>query len=201
MVAEDAAGYLGQSVDNLCYLGAEEILDVLDGVVGVFHHVVQQGGADGGGAQPYLVAGDARHGDGVHDVRLAGAPLDAAVGLVGEVERLGDDFHPAAMLGVEVVAEQLLECLLYHLLLGLLFLFQRTILCHIVCLLALGQRYGFIFRSASILFSEVHLFRRTIGENAVRLLLGVSIISNLKSQLVKWRCCYCSDGCLANCFT
>ncbi len=44
-VAEDAARDFGETVDNLCYLWAEVLLDVFDGVVGVFDDVVEQGSA------------------------------------------------------------------------------------------------------------------------------------------------------------
>ena len=44
--AEDAAADLGQSVDYLGYLLAKEVFYVLCGVVGVFHYIMQQGGAD-----------------------------------------------------------------------------------------------------------------------------------------------------------
>ena len=40
LFAEDATRYLGQSVDNLCYLRTEDVLNVLCGVVRIFHHVV-----------------------------------------------------------------------------------------------------------------------------------------------------------------
>ena len=42
LLAEDAAADFRQSVDNLCNLRTEHILNVLNSVVGVFHHIVQQ---------------------------------------------------------------------------------------------------------------------------------------------------------------
>ena len=45
-VTEDAAGDLGQSVDDLRYLFTEDVLYVLDGVFRVLHHIMEQGGAD-----------------------------------------------------------------------------------------------------------------------------------------------------------
>ena len=71
MVAEDASADFGQSVNDLRYLGTEDVFDVLDGVVGVFDHVVEQGCADAGRAQSHLLAGYLRHGDGVQDIGLA----------------------------------------------------------------------------------------------------------------------------------
>ena len=40
MLAEYSTRYLGQSVDYLRYLGSEHVFDVLDGVVGIFDHIV-----------------------------------------------------------------------------------------------------------------------------------------------------------------
>ena len=131
LVAEDTARYLGQSVHNLGYLGAEDVLDVLDGVVGVFHHVVQQGGADGGGTQSDFSTHNLGYGDGVQYVRFTRTPLDAFVRLVGKVECLGDDFHTLAVLGGQVAVQQVLESCLYHRFFRFLFLFQIKVLFHI----------------------------------------------------------------------
>ena len=71
LVAEDAAGDFGQAVHNLGNLGTEDIADILYGIVGILYHVMQKGGADAGAAQTYLLAGNLRYGDGVHDIGLA----------------------------------------------------------------------------------------------------------------------------------
>jgi len=122
-VAEDAARNLGQSIDNLCHLRSEEVLDVLHRIVGVFHHIVQQGSADGGGTQADFGARNLCHGDGVHDIRFARAALHALVRLLGKVECLGDDFYLPAMLAGEVAIQKVLERLVYHFFVSL-FLFQ-----------------------------------------------------------------------------
>ena len=109
LVAEDAPGDLRQPAHELGNLGAEDVPYVLHRVVRVLHHVVQQGGADGGGAQPDLRADDAPHGYGVQDVGLAAGALDAAVGLVGKVEGLGYDFHPLAVVAGQVFLQQPVE--------------------------------------------------------------------------------------------
>ena len=72
LVAEDATGDLGESIDNLCNLLAEDVADVLHRVVCVLHHIVQQSSADAGTAQPYLAADDLRHGQRVGDIGLTG---------------------------------------------------------------------------------------------------------------------------------
>ena len=112
LAAEHAARYLGEAVHDLGDFLAEEVLDVLHGVVGVLHHVVQQGRADGGGAHADFVHHDARHGQRVHDVRLARTAADAFVRRVGEVERLGDKFHLLAVVRGQVVLHQRFELLL-----------------------------------------------------------------------------------------
>ena len=44
LVAKDTARDFGESIDYRGYLFAKMILDILDGVFGIFDHVVQQGG-------------------------------------------------------------------------------------------------------------------------------------------------------------
>ena len=83
-VAEDAARYLGKSLYQLRYLGAEVLLDVLDGILGVFHHVVEQRRAYRRGAESYLLRRYLGHGNRVHYVWLAAAPADTSVGLLGK---------------------------------------------------------------------------------------------------------------------
>ena len=48
LFAEDTTTDLGESVDNLCYLGTKDVLDVFNGIVGVLNHIVQQCGTDTG---------------------------------------------------------------------------------------------------------------------------------------------------------
>ena len=55
LVAENAAGYLCQATDEFGDLGAELLLDVLNGVVRVLDHVVEQGCAYRRGAESYLL--------------------------------------------------------------------------------------------------------------------------------------------------
>ena len=50
LVAEDSSRYFGQAVDNHGYFGAEDVRDVFYRIIGVFHHIVQEGRTDGGGA-------------------------------------------------------------------------------------------------------------------------------------------------------
>ena len=61
--------------------------------VGVLHHVVEQGGADGLAAQADLGDDDFRHGDRMQDIGLARTPADVLMGLVGELEGFPDGLH------------------------------------------------------------------------------------------------------------
>ena len=115
-VAEDAARYFRDALHDVGDFRTEEVAEVFVRVVSVFLHVVQECGADRGRPEPYFSAGDLRHGDGVQDIRLAGAAAHAFVRLLGKVESLGDEFHLAAVVSSEVRVEQMLESRLYHLL-------------------------------------------------------------------------------------
>ena len=84
--AEGQAGDLGEPVHDAGDLGAELAGDVLGPDVGVFDHVVQQGGRDRGAVQQ-LLGQDQGDGDGVGDEILARHPLLAPVGGRAEAER------------------------------------------------------------------------------------------------------------------
>ena len=81
-------GQLGDAVDEVGDLGAEALLDVGQGVLGVLGDVVQERGLDGDGSSPSSARIWA-DGERVGDVRLARRALLAGVGLDREVERLG----------------------------------------------------------------------------------------------------------------
>ena len=93
LFAEDATAYLREPIHNLGYLRAEDILDVFYSIIGVFHHIMQQGGANTGRAEPHLAARNLRYGNGVHDIWFAGEALHALMSLSGEVESLGYDVY------------------------------------------------------------------------------------------------------------
>ena len=97
LVAKDAAADFCQSIDNHGYLRAEDVLYVLYGIVGVLYYIVQEGGANARGTKPHLLACYARHGYGMHDVRLARQTPYSFVCLPRKVERLSDDVHLLAV--------------------------------------------------------------------------------------------------------
>ena len=82
-------GQLGDAVDELGDLGAEALLDVGQAVLGVLGDVVEERRLDGDRVDAEL-GEDLGRGDRVRDVRLAGRPALAVVGLDGEVERRVD---------------------------------------------------------------------------------------------------------------
>ena len=83
---------LGDAVDELGDLGAEALLDVGQAVLGVLGDVVQERGLDRDRVDPEL-GEDLGRGDRMRDVRLAGRPALAGMGLDGEVERRVDRFQ------------------------------------------------------------------------------------------------------------
>jgi acanthoscurrin-2 len=107
LVAEDAARNLCQTLHQLGYLFAEVHLDVLHGVVGVLHYIVEQRRADRGGAKAYLLAGDFRHRYGVEDIRLAAAAADTLVSRFGKPVGPLDYLHLLAVVGGQIAVEHL----------------------------------------------------------------------------------------------
>ena len=60
-VAEDTAGNLCQPVYNLGDFGTEDVFNILYGVVGVLHHIMQQCRAYGSRPQSYLITDNLCH--------------------------------------------------------------------------------------------------------------------------------------------
>ena len=80
----------GEPVDDGGDGLAEELAHVVEGVVGVLHHVVEQGADHGGGAEVHLGAADHGHGDGVVDVGLAALASHTVVRVSGQLEGFAD---------------------------------------------------------------------------------------------------------------
>ncbi len=81
---------LGQTVDKQGDVVPEEIAYIVDGIVGIFHHVVKKGGRDGFVTETYLFADNLGHLDGVQDVWLSGTAPHVPVCLIRKIERLAD---------------------------------------------------------------------------------------------------------------
>ena len=132
-VTEDAARNLGQPVHDLCDFRAEQVLDVLYRIVRVFHHIMQQGRADGSRSQADFHASDAGHGDGMQDIRFARASAHAFVRLSGEIECFRDNLHfspvPARQVSVQQFLKSLVDELLVCLLLSQFFIRHNGIPC------------------------------------------------------------------------
>ena len=117
-------------------LRAENVFNIFNRVIGVFHYVVQQGGANGSRPQTYLIAHNLGNGDGVHDIRLARTAFDSFMRLIGKIECFGYYFDTLAVLGCQIVVQQFLECLFNHFFFGFLFLLLAYTLFHILFLLS-----------------------------------------------------------------
>ncbi len=114
LFAEYASRYLCQPRHYLGYLGPEQALDVLHRIVGVLHHVVEQGGAYRCGAEPYLLAGDLRHSYWVEYVRLARTAAYSAVGFFREAEGALYDLHFLAVVAFEIALKHVLKLVFYQ---------------------------------------------------------------------------------------
>ena len=66
-----ARTFLGYDADQEGHVITETLTDVVDGVVGVFHHIVQESGNDRISTQLQLNGDDGSHGDGMDDIRFA----------------------------------------------------------------------------------------------------------------------------------
>ena len=108
LFAKDASADLCQSVDDLCNLRTEHVLDILNGEVGILHNIVEQGCTDTGRTQSYLRAHNLCHGDGVHDIGLARQSSHALVSLTCEIECFSNQVHLLAMARVQVVIDEFL---------------------------------------------------------------------------------------------
>ena len=97
LFTEDTSADLGQSVDDLCNLRAEDVFYVLSGIVGILYDIMEQGSADTRRTESYLFAGYLCDGDRMHNIRLTRKTAHSFVCLTGEIECLGDDIHLLTM--------------------------------------------------------------------------------------------------------
>ena len=97
LFTEDTTADLGQTVNNLCDLLTEDILNVLNGIVGILHHIMKQGRADTCGTQSYFRTSNLCHGNRMHDIGLTRKTADAFMRLSGEVEGFRDDINLLSM--------------------------------------------------------------------------------------------------------
>ncbi len=86
---------LRRALDEVSYVRAEPLRDLLDSGVGVLDDVMEQRRLDGGHIHVQL-GDEPRDGDRVGDVRLAGEALLAFVAREGKVVRLANRFHSFA---------------------------------------------------------------------------------------------------------
>ena len=115
LFTKNTTGDFRQAINNLCYFGSENVGNIFHSVVGVLHHIVEQGRADTRRTKSHLLTGYLGHGDGVHDVRLTRKAFDSLVRLTCKIESLGDDVHLLAMAGSQITVKQSLEGFINHL--------------------------------------------------------------------------------------
>ena len=78
--------YLRHAVHDDCHAVAEDHAQLVEGDVGVLHHVVQQGADRGYGAEPHFLDGYHGHRQGVEDIGLAALAAGAGMGFLGYLE-------------------------------------------------------------------------------------------------------------------
>ena len=114
LFTEYSTAYLGESIHNLRHLGTEDVLDILHGIVGILHHVVEKSCTYTRRTESHLLASYLRHCDGMHYIRFARQTPNTLVRLLGKVECLGDKIHLLAMSRLAVCVQQMLVCTIDH---------------------------------------------------------------------------------------
>ena len=127
LIAEHAAADLGQSVHYLRDLITEQAGDVLYRIVGIFHHIVQQGCTYTRAAQTDLAHTYARDSEGVHDIGFSAQTADAVVRFVCKIERMRDQLRFLTVRGMCIVIQQRVKFALDH----QIFLRCKVLLLHI----------------------------------------------------------------------
>ena len=128
-VTQDTTAHFRDTFHDISHLLPEEIGDIFARIVGILHHIVQQGRTNGGRSHAHLLTHHLRHGNGVEDVQLSASASHTAVGSFRKVERFGDHLHFFAMAGGKIGVEQVLKRHL-HLLFFLLFAQYAVVVCH-----------------------------------------------------------------------
>ncbi len=108
-VAENATGNLGKPFDKLCYFRPEILLYVLDCVLGILDHIVQQCCTYRSGTEAYFLKHNLGHGNGVHDVWLAAAAADTFMGLFGETVGTFYYLHLLAVIAAQITVHEIAE--------------------------------------------------------------------------------------------
>ena len=112
---EDVARDFRKSVDNVCYCLAEHIGDVFDREVGIFDHIVHQGGTYRGRPEPHLFDAYLCHSQRVQYIRFARTTFDSFVGFGSKLECLCYDFEFMFVVRRPVGFLQVVERLEHHL--------------------------------------------------------------------------------------
>ena len=114
LVTEYTTRNLGKAFDELGYLLAEVLLNVLDCIFSILDYVVEQSRADRSRAEADLLTGDLGHGDRVKYIRLARTPAYALVCLLGKMIGTLDYLDFLAVVAFEIAVENFAERFFYH---------------------------------------------------------------------------------------
>ena len=80
----------GDTVDNDGHTIAEDGAYLVEGDVGVLHHIVQESAHHGNGAETHFLHGDEGHGKRMEDIGFAGLAAGAGMGFLGQREGTED---------------------------------------------------------------------------------------------------------------
>ncbi len=114
VLAKHPARYLGQPVHNLRNLIPKQGTDIIDRVIGIFHHIVKQRRRNRGRSQPHLLRYDTGYCQRMHDVGFTGTAAGTFVCLLCHVKSPCDDIHLTTVVGIQVIIQQPLKFFLYH---------------------------------------------------------------------------------------
>ena len=84
------------------------LFDVVDGIVGILHYIVQQCGHDRRGTETDFLADNLCNCDRMHDVRLARTTAHAMVSRFGKLERPEDNLDLLAVVAAQISIQKIL---------------------------------------------------------------------------------------------
>ncbi len=113
-VSEYTTRNLGESGHNLGNLLAKLMLYVLDRILRVLDHIVQQGRADGCGTETYLTRGNLGHRYGMEYIGLARASPHPVMGRAGKLECPRDYIDLLAVVACKIAVKQIGKLVFYE---------------------------------------------------------------------------------------
>lgn len=118
LLTEYSTRNLCQSVNNLCYLVAENIRNVFNRIVGILDNIVKQCRTDTCRTEPHLRTCNLGYGNRVHYVRFARKAADTLMRLFGKMKSLGYQIDLLTVARRQIAVQQMLERVINQFLLG-----------------------------------------------------------------------------------